>query len=1316
MASTITVDDSGGADYTTIQDAVDFAADYDEIYIYNGTYYENIVLGQPLTLNGEDKYGVIINGSNANFTISTWIDVKICNMTIENGTDGYAGISISQPYIIIENNIIRNNHNGITLSGNAAIIRNNIIEGNQNGIFFWSSGSHTITNNSFEENGIGLSLFSGSNNIIEYNNISNGTTYGLYFDSSSSNTIHHNNIIDNNNQFLQVSSFNTWDDGDGEGNYWSDYAGLDDGSGGRTAGDGVGDTDIPHLGVDSYPLMAPVEGWSPPPPKTIIVDDDGTIGVDCNYTSIQRAIENASDGNIIFVKNGTYYENVVVNKTINLKGEDRNATIIDGMGEDDVINLSANNIVVKNFTIRNSGNEGYPSHDSGIKIKSVNNVIVNNLIINNTYGIYAHQGGNNIYNNEIKNYVSFFQCGSNTITNNSLSDMTFYNSDNNIIENNNFSGKLEYYASKNNEIRNNVFQSAGIILRGDVSDHFRTHTMENNILNGKPIYYYKNLIDFIVPENAAQVIVTHSDNVTIKNLNCTASKPIQLFYSNNCKLFNNSLHNGGMFLTKSDENFIYENLISNGGYGIKLYQSIKNEIFNNSIWDMDFQFFLSSESTNNIFVNNTIWESNNYGIYILSSSNNTIHHNNILDILHPVVIYDSEELWDNGIGEGNYWSDYQGLDNGANSRVAGDGVGDTYIPHPFSDMDWGYYQLDFYPLMEMVNIYGIDLIPPIADFTVTPSNGYIIKTNFQFDASNSGDVMDSLSALEVRWDWENDGILDTDWNVTKIITHTYSVEGTYTVRLEVKNTRGLTDNYTRQVAVTNTAPDADFSIEPEVGNISTNFIFDASDSSDYEDDSSNLSVRWDWENDGTWDTEWNTTKVAIHKFMDIGLFEVKLEVKDSRNSTGTWTIWVEVFNENPNADFTIAPSSGNVSISFSFNGTYSTDLEDAQNVLQIRWDWENDSVWDTDWDTTKTATHQYSIPDDYTVKMEVKDSAGKTDSKTMILVVFLDSDGDGYKDEDDSFATDPTQWNDSDGDGYGDNQSGSNPDLFMDDATQWNDTDEDGYGDNQTGTEPDHMPDVWGNSTLDYYGCPDVDGDGWSNVTDAFLTDPTQWNDTDGDGYGDNQTGNNPDAFLTDSTQWNDTDGDGYGDNQTGNNPDAFVTDPTQWNDTDGDGYGDNPTGDNPDAFLTDASQWNDTDGDGYGDNPDGNNPDEFPNDATEWKDIDSDGTGDNEDEDDDEDGMPDVWEEEHGLNKSDPTDADVDEDDDGYSNLEEYEADKDPLDAGSKPIEATDNLWIFALIGGVAIIAVIAAILTRKKPPKGQEKTEQKEMEEPTE
>ena len=56
-----------------------------------------------------------------------------------------------------------------------------------------------------------------------------------------------------------------------------------------------------------------------------------------------------------------------------------------------------------------------------------------------------------------------------------------------------------------------------------------------------------------------------------------------------------------------------------------------------------------------------------------------------------------------------------------------------------------------------------------------------------------------------------------------------------------------------------------------------------------------------------------------------------------------------------------------------------------------------------------------------------------------------------------------------------------------------------------------------------------LDEDGYANEDDEFDNNPTQWNDADGDGYGDNPNGTNADAFANDSTEWKDSDGDGVG-------------------------------------------------------------------------------------------------------------------------------------------------------------------------------------------
>ena len=136
-----------------------------------------------------------------------------------------------------------------------------------------------------------------------------------------------------------------------------------------------------------------------------------------------------------------------------------------------------------------------------------------------------------------------------------------------------------------------------------------------------------------------------------------------------------------------------------------------------------------------------------------------------------------------------------------------------------------------------------------------------------------------------------------------------------------------------------------------------------------------------------------------------------------------------------------------------------------------------------------------------------------------------DSDGDGWWDVQDAFPGEPTQWVDADGDGYGDNQSGVNPDgcvniagnstidrlgctdtdgdgrsdpelswtvvngadEFRLESTQWLDSDDDGYGDELTGFEGDSCPAVKGFSKFDRFGCPDADGDGYSDPDESWT-------------------------------------------------------------------------------------------------------------------------------------------------------------------------------------------------------------------------------------
>lgn len=89
----------------------------------------------------------------------------------------------------------------------------------------------------------------------------------------------------------------------------------------------------------------------------------------------------------------------------------------------------------------------------------------------------------------------------------------------------------------------------------------------------------------------------------------------------------------------------------------------------------------------------------------------------------------------------------------------------------------------------------------------------------------------------------------------------------------------------------NTEPIAIFTINPTSGSTTTIFTFDANGCQDKEDDTSILRVRWDWENDGTYDTPYRTNKIETHEYSSPSpwIYTVKLKVIDSEGLSSITT-------------------------------------------------------------------------------------------------------------------------------------------------------------------------------------------------------------------------------------------------------------------------------------------------------------------------------------------------------------------------------------------------------------------------------------------
>jgi len=212
---------------------------------------------------------------------------------------------------------------------------------------------------------------------------------------------------------------------------------------------------------------------------TIIVPDD--------YEKIQWAVDNASNGDTIFVRAGTYYEHVVVKKSVSLVGENRRTTTIDGGGDEAydpyeygyVVKIEANDLNITGFTMRNSRQTG---RGAGLWLRSVNhcNVSYNNLI-NNFVGIQldysSHNtiAANNASSNNNRGIYLMDSCNNNLITKNNIASnnddgIELMECSNNTIAGNNFSHNqvgIRLYAStgitNNNIIKNNTITNNSIV-------------------------------------------------------------------------------------------------------------------------------------------------------------------------------------------------------------------------------------------------------------------------------------------------------------------------------------------------------------------------------------------------------------------------------------------------------------------------------------------------------------------------------------------------------------------------------------------------------------------------------------------------------------------------------------------------------------------------------------------------------------------------------------------------------------------------------------------------------------------------------------
>jgi len=468
-----------------------------------------------------------------------------------------------------------------------------------------------------------------------------------------------------------------------------------------------------------------------------------------NYTTIQEAIDapETLGGHTIFVENGTYYENVVVDKSVSVIGEDNLNTIINGRGAT-VITMSNDDVTVSGFTLENGSCGVYAGYLSNTTIEECN-------ILNCTNGINVRGDANKIRRNLIMNVSEI--------------GVRIWHSNNSVVD---------------NEIIGNGC-GTGVYLRPWVL----TGECIGNKVVGNNITRFSDAIDVVLEKHVSVGGNTITGNVIKHNI----GTGIVLGAGGNNVSNNEIVQNGDCGIHCRDSNWVLANEIcGNNGSAIvfspKAYGSgwpssaivSKNVIMQNKGYGVYVSDYNAVISENNI-------SNNSGGVYLIIAYASGMHvfHNNFVnntDQAYVWNLYGGKVAWDDGYPSGgNGWSDYPGVDDfsGPDQNATGsDGIGDT--PYVIDENNQ-----DRYPLMNVVEPHG-----PKAEFTATHETARSGEP-VEFNATGSlpgWNGTHTMPITEYRWNF-GDG--NTTSTVDPTIVHTYAFPGTFNVTLTVLDSEGL---------------------------------------------------------------------------------------------------------------------------------------------------------------------------------------------------------------------------------------------------------------------------------------------------------------------------------------------------------------------------------------------------------------------------------------------------------------------------------------------------------------------------------------------
>jgi parallel beta-helix repeat protein len=638
--------------------------------------------------------------------------------------------------------------------------------------------------------------------------------------------------------------------------------------------------------------------------REIYVDDSFSYPRDGSaehpLRTIAEAINLATDGDTVYVFSGTYNETIVINKRISLIGgiDDQPSNLSRNAEHKYLIEITADFVTIENFVIQDPHRFISSQYGALIHVTS-NNVVIqkNNISDCNLWGIYLDSSDDNmISGNVINNTKGVFASSSNNnvfsnnnISNSSDSGLNIRSSMRNILYDNLFS--LNTYGvyckdcSNTNMTQNNFTKNKlhAVYLTGDTSDVVQKNSFFNNTVTGLTL----DSTDCILTEN----IFNHGQ-VGI-NLQRTG-----------CQIYNNSFRNLSSTAltatTMSKNNVMY-----------------LNRFFDNAI--------NAREQGNNQWDNGTVgnyWDDYNYvdrdhdgfgdraytigsgrdhyplGVFLqppLKPSNpspSDDRENVGLSVTLWVTIIDPDS---NIISEVSFYNAVNNQRIGYVRNVVNGKNASCSFTLPF-DTTYAWYVVANDSLQQNQSdiwFFTTKQRPPENQKPVAnPGGPYLTKLNQTVAFNGSQSIDPDGTIIFYRWNF-GDGssqILDISPE------HTYADPGVYTVTLTVVDDDGRSSmaNTTatiQGVIFINTPPVATY-IAPSTANVGQEVAFDASLSNDT--DGSIVGYRWDFNGDGTYDSDWVSTPFITWVFSTAGSSVVTLEVKDNNDAISPYSSTISV--------------------------------------------------------------------------------------------------------------------------------------------------------------------------------------------------------------------------------------------------------------------------------------------------------------------------------------------------------------------------------------------------------------------------------------